>query len=938
MTNKILIIISIFTFWQSTSQKKQLTHKDYDLWKEITDIKVSVNGKLIVSEIKRVTRRGDGYLEIYNSDTQKKYQFENGYAASITCDEKYIIFRQKPEYETLRKEIKKKTKKEDQSKDKLLIFNVKLNKIVDTIQSVKGYKVPEKTPVYIVIEHFKNRNRTSKREKQNTVKGEYRTSFIQDYILIYNLKNKRKDTVLQIKDYVLPEFGDIFYYSTTTGKNQKKNNKRDIGVYSYNIRTGVSKVIDTGKYKYDKLSTNQWGDHFAYLSARDSTSLDSLRFELQVYVKDTLKTLVDVFGNNLQDGWMISKNQKPKFSKNSKRLYFYSKPIPTYYKDTTLLENEIPEVDIWNWKDKMIQPEQGSNYKELSEKAYCSYYDIQKEVFVRIQDENIDALYMNQFKEQKYILGSDKSPYQREYSWKHPRTQDFYVVNTETGKKRVAVQNIKTRPFLSPDNKFAVYFDNNQQHWFSLELSTLKLRNLTGKLDVIFYDKENDRPSSPLPHGFGGFDQDGNALIYDQFDIWRVFLDGSKRPQNITRIGVSKKIVFRTERLDPEQKAKATYVNKKLLVTSFDKKTKVSGLYLLNKQQLIEKIKPTSFLIKNYTKASKTDILAFTKENFNTSPNLYFSNKEFKNILRINDINPQQEEFKWGIAELFYWKAYDGKKLEGIIYKPEDFDPSKKYPMITHFYEKKSDTYSKYHIPKPSKSTVNRSYLVSNDYVLFVPNIIYDEGKPGASAYNCIVSGVEAVEKLGYVDSNNIGIQGQSWGGYQVAYLITVTNKFKAAMAGAPVSNMTSAYGGIRWESGRSRAFQYEKGQSRIGKSLWERPDFYIKNSPLFGIPNIETPLLIMHNDQDGAVPYYQGIEMFMGMRRLEKPVWLLVYNKEAHNLKKMKNKQDLSIRMMQFFDHYLKNKPAPMWMTNGVSRVNKGIDLGYELDIKNKS
>ncbi len=301
--------------------------------------------------------------------------------------------------------------------------------------------------------------------------------------------------------------------------------------------------------------------------------------------------------------------------------------------------------------------------------------------------------------------------------------------------------------------------------------------------------------------------------------------------------------------------------------------------------------------------------------------------------IRLTEANPQQKDFKWGSSEPFTWKAYDGTELEGIIYKPENFDPEKKYPMIAYFYEKRSDNLNSYFSPQPSASIVNMSYLVSNDYVVFVPDIVYKEGKPGESAYNCIVSGVEAVEELDYVDPENLAIQGQSWGGYQVAYLVTRTNKFKAAMAGAPVSNMTSAYGGIRWGSGLSRAFQYEKTQSRIGKNLWEGLDLYLENSPLFGIPNIETPLLIMHNDADGAVPYYQGIEMFMGMRRLNKPAWLLVYNDEAHNLRKMKNRQDLSIRMMQFFDHYLKGEPAPYWMTEGVPAIMKGKDLQYDLD-----
>ncbi len=385
--------------------------------------------------------------------------------------------------------------------------------------------------------------------------------------------------------------------------------------------------------------------------------------------------------------------------------------------------------------------------------------------------------------------------------------------------------------------------------------------------------------------------------------------------------------------LDSDHRNLASYSNKALLITSFDKKTKVSGLYILRKGKLIEKIKPLEFYIRSYKKAKYNEVFTYRKENFTTFSDLYVTDNGFKESSKITEINPHQKDFKWGTAELFSWKAYDGKKLEGILYKPEDFDPSKKYPLITYFYEKSSDSYNNYHIPRPSASTVNASYLVSNDYIMFVPDIVYEEGKPGASAYNCIVSGVEALEKSGYIDSDNMAIQGQSWGGYQVAYLVTVTNKFKAAMAGAPVSNMTSAYGGIRWQSGMSRAFQYEKTQSRIGKNLWDGFDLYIENSPLFGIPKIETPLLMMHNDKDGAVPYYQGIEMFMGMRRLQKPAWLLVYNDEAHNLRKIKNRQDLSIRMMQFFDHYLKGELAPEWMTKGVARIQKGRDFGYDLE-----
>ena len=129
-----------------------------------------------------------------------------------------------------------------------------------------------------------------------------------------------------------------------------------------------------------------------------------------------------------------------------------------------------------------------------------------------------------------------------------------------------------------------------------------------------------------------------------------------------------------------------------------------------------------------------------------------------------------------------------------------------------------------------------------------------------------------------------------------------------------------------------TRQFQYENTQSRIGKNLWDGYEDYYKNSPLFFLPNVTTPVLIMHNDKDGAVPWYQGIEMFTGLKRLGKQAWLLQYNNEEHNLNERRNAKDLSIRLEQFFNHYLKGEPAPKWMKEGRPAVDKGYDLGYEL------
>ena len=800
---------------------------------------------------------------------------------------------------------------------------------------VKSFKIPKKTSGWVVLEKYKDQMpKTNKKDstavKDVKTKSQKSLSQIADYGLLYNIKKKRSDTLFQLKDFRLPEEGYQFIFSTTEG-----SKKRDLGVFLYDVQKETRTLLDSSHYAYKGLSIDRSGTQMAFLAAQDSSKMDSLKYEL-FYVKNTAsKMIVDSLGNHLRKDWELSAVQRPYFSKNGKRLFFYSRPKRHFTLDTSLLKDEIPQVDVWTYKDKLIQPEQKAKLKELEDQAYQSFFNTETQNIISLHDATMEYISFDQDHDQPYILGYTNSPYGIQRSWDYPSLQDYYIVDTQTGERQLALEGTSARPILAPDGNHALYYDQKDKAWWALNLVKNAKINLTENLAINFYDEENDRPMLPGAYGFGGFTKDGQALVYDQFDIWSLDLSGKESPNNITKSGRTKNIAYRSFRLDPEHRTAVTYYDDGILISAFNKTNKSNSLHTLNpkngkKQSLIE---TDDFLISGVDKAEDGTTLIFRKENFQHFPDVHLIRKAGDATLQITEANPQQDQFKWGSVELVSWKAYDGEPLEGLLYKPEDFDPSKKYPLISYFYERRSDTYNSYHTPKPSASTVNMSYLVSNDYIVFVPDIVYKLGQPGPDAYNSIVSGVEAMEAKGFIDSDNMALQGQSWGGYQTAYLITVTNKFKAAMAGAPVSNMTSAYGGIRWKSGMSRAFQYEKTQSRIGKNLWEGLDLYLENSPLFGIPNIETPLLMMHNDADGAVPYYQGIEMFMGMRRLNKPVWLLVYNDEEHNLTKLKNKQDLSIRMMQFFDHYLKDAPAPLWMTEGLPHIMKGKDLRYELD-----
>jgi dipeptidyl aminopeptidase/acylaminoacyl peptidase len=322
------------------------------------------------------------------------------------------------------------------------------------------------------------------------------------------------------------------------------------------------------------------------------------------------------------------------------------------------------------------------------------------------------------------------------------------------------------------------------------------------------------------------------------------------------------------------------------------------------------------------TKAHDASVYVVTRESVREFPNLWVG-PALDQLTRVSDANPQQSQYRWPTAELVQWMSDDRVPLKGVLYKPEGFDPTKQYPMVVYYYEHESDRLHVYQVPA-GRNVVNPSVYTSYGYLVFMPDIVYTTGYPGASALKSVIPGIQSIVARGFVNRDAIGCAGQSWGGYQTAYMVTQTHLFKACFAGAPVANMTSAYGGIRWGSGKSRQFQYEHEQSRIGGSLWTYRDRFIENSPLFYADKITTPLLIMSNDNDEAVPWAQGIEFFTALRRLGKEAYLVNYNGDFHNPVKDANKKDIDHKMLQFFGHFLKGEPAPDWMTKGVPYVTR--------------
>ena len=931
MMKKLATLLVLF-FWVvlifAQNEKRPLTTDDILHWKRITETHLSNDGKYIVYQ--QEPWKGDPELIITTPNGNELATFTGGTNAKITSDSKFVIFTQEPLYDTVRKLKLAKTKKEDLPQNKLAIYNLQ-NGNSNFIENFKSVKVPTEWEGWIAWQAEEPKDTTQKGKNENKAKSKSDDVFP---LHIKNTNTGETETIPAVGNYVFAENAKVLVYVS-----EGKDSTFAAGIYRKDLTANKTVQIYPEKNKIEQLSISKNGEKVAFVS--EKSEKEKL---YDLYLWDGENQLTNI-GNNPEnpnvDDMIISKNGRLFFSENNNRIFYGTAP-KTAPKDTTILEEEIPVLDVWHWNEEELQTVQINNKNSDLRKTYLAVYDINYKTNVQLESELFSEIRTIENGDSDYCLAWSNRPYAVQSMWEgSPRHNDFYLVNVKTGEAKMIKKDVRANPLVSSAGKYIYWYNATDTTWNTYEIETGKEFTITTPDKIQVADELNDIPNLPGSYYTGGWiKNDESVLINDRFDVWIVDPKNRIAPFNLTQNGRKNNTVFRVINFENSESRfsrnsdEGIDTEKPVYFMAHNEVTRADSYYKYDfkNRKLAEEIYAVNMRLNTPKKAKNSELVVFTQEDFKTYPDLIAGNLSFKKLNQISDAAPQQNEFIWGNAELVTWNSLDGKKLEGLLYKPENFDPSKKYPMIVNFYEKSSQGLLSYRMPELHRSTIDYHYYTSNGYVVFNPDIHYTEGYPGESAFNCVMPGVNMIIDMGFVDKTRIAAQGHSWGGYQVAYLATRTNLFAAIESGAPVVNMFSAYGGIRWGTGLSRSFQYEHTQSRIGKTIWESPLRYIENSPLFTLDKVETPILIMHNDDDGAVPWYQGIEYFIGLRRLGKPAWLLNYNEADHWPLKIRDKEDFQIRMAQFFNHYLKDEPMPKWMKEGIPAVKKGIDLGYEL------
>jgi len=928
ITMVLILFLSIIlaSLAKDAEQKRPLTFQDVMKFKSIRNPVISEDGLWIACGAQ--PDRGDGEVKIYGVKDGKVFTVERGSNPVISKNSRWVAVEVKPKAVELEKKSKKKPKQG------MAILET-LTGEVSHFKKVKQFSFSDNS-MWFAYHHFKEEEKPKKEEKkQSEEKSETESKTEKDK------KKEKIGSILTLLNLGSGEEIQIPYVLSFTFDNSSKYlayvladpEGKDNGVYYVELSLegwARKTIVKREKGCYTSLTWAEKESKLAFLSGEgDEKSDKSGAASLWVWDGRTAQTIQAVSSKEAPEGWWLPEKNQLQWSRDGKRVFFGFKPKDGFdtdnneeqekeeKEDIALFDIEKilkkREVDVWHWNDPFIIPHQKKMWPQLKEQTYLAVYHLASKRVVPLADEKMPLVYPPE--NPYFALGLSDVSYRREVTW-DGKYGDVYLVNLKNGSRQKVVSRLSSRPSLSPNGRYVVYYED--KHWHLFDGKTKTRRNLTARIKVPFFNEDHDYPRKPPGYGVAGWvEKDKAVLIYDKYDIWE-FSTKPGRALNITgKKGRQNHVAFRVIRLDPEERFFSE--NQQLLLFAYYNLEKHTGFFscrvgLSGVEKLVEEKKRFRFL----AKAKKADVLIYTRESYEEFPDIWVSDLKFSALKKVTDVNPQISKFGWGRAELVEWNSVDGIPLQGVLIKPGNYEPGRRYPVIVYFYRFFSQRLYEF-----NEIVVNHRpcfpFYSSNGYAIFLPDIRFEVGRPGFSATKCIVPGVQKLIDMGIADPQAVGLHGHSWSGYQTAFVVTQTDIFAAAIAGAPVSNMTSAYSGIRWGSGLARQFQYEKSQSRIGGSLWEYPERYIENSPVFFADRIHTPLLIMFGDEDGAVPWYQGIELYLALRRLGKDSIFLQYRGEPHHLKKYSNKLDYSLKMKQYFDHYLKGIPAAEWIKKGV-------------------
>jgi hypothetical protein len=937
----VLLILPLVCPSQAQN-KKALTVTDIMKFRQLESPSISNDGQWVVLTAR--PDRGDPEVQVHSADGKKKYFIPGGEKPVLSNDGKWVAA-----VHAVAAEIQVNTKPangEKKPEGGLILLNTLTGEqsVFENVQSFR-FSNDSKWLLYHSVR--------ADAEEEGTGKNTVRKSAGSTLNLV-SMEDTSRIAFPFVTKFEVDSLSRHLAYAVSD------SNGDGNGVFMADLRNPLgdpSPIYSDSCAWADCFSWNNRSGQLAFLAGITDKKEKPREAKLFIWSPGEPKADLVLANGDLTGDFHIWHKNNLRWTLDGKRLFMGTKPGSEIIPPSDVDKDSVSKLfdveailddrglDVWHWNDPYINPNQKKMWDREKDRTYTGVFQRETGRFTQLADPQMPELRISETS--ATLLGYSNVPYAKQMTWEG-RFLDYYLVDLETGERRLVIAEQEHDVRLSPDGEFLVYY--RAGNWHLLETSGGQLRNLTQDLGIPFSDEDWDYPGDVPGYGIGGWiegssdaGRSSNAgrsstaggytaaegsqsvLIYDKYDIWQFPARCGKAVCLTEGKGRKEKYQFRLKQLDTEKE----YLEpgEKRLLTAYHDLKKFTAIYSMKigtpgVTRLAEK--PAKYTL--VAKAKNADRILLTRESYKEFPDIWVADGTFSgsgkksgfNPEKLTNLNPRIAEFAWGEAELVEWSSMDGIPLQGILIRPGNYKPGEKYPVLVYYYRFFSDRLYEF-----NEVVINHRpcfpFYASNGYAIFLPDIRFDIGNPGYSATKCLVPGVQKLIDMGIADPDAVCLHGHSWSGYQTAFVITQTDIFACAIAGAPVANMTSAYSGIRWGTGLARQFQYEKDQSRIGGSLWEARDKYIENSPVFFADRIHTPLLIEFGDEDEAVPWYQGIELYLAMRRLGKDCVFLQYRGEPHHLKQYANKLDYTLRFKEYLDHYLKGEPAPDWIREGV-------------------
>lgn len=922
----ILLFFSL-TINSATQTKPRVSPADYGKWESLSSTTLAPDGKWLAYGVNRSNRNNELRITSVAGGEPKVFAF--GAQPVFSSDSRWVacgIGYSEAQEEKLRKE-----KKPIHRKLGLLNLASGEQTSVDGIESFTF----SASGAYLAMRRYA----PERKDAPAAETGRETETPPGTTLIVRHLDSGRDTTFGNVAEYSwqdLPKRGRLL--ALTISAEDKTGN----GVQLYDPETGALRALDSSSSIYSGLTWRKESADLAVLRSktddrREGATQIALAWRRLAEADEEKKVYDPTADAKFPSGMRTVTFRRPSWSQDGGIVFlglarWEEKPASekpsaasdgnpaASTKEAAKEDDEPAGVDIWHSRDVIVMPKQKIDARTDRRRNFLAAWRIDAGRFVQLgqeRDEQVTPL-----KHQKLGYVANWTAYAMERTIGRPAA-DLYLVDLSSGERTKIKERLNEDRYThaSPGGRYLLYLQDD--HYWTVNTATRAVVNITRNAPTSFVDLESDVTIKQKPaFGVAGWTKnDESVLVYDKFDLWQIAPDGS-RARRLTD-GAAEQIRHRYLRLDPDEEW--IDAEKPIYLSLFGVWTKKSGYARLRPGGEATAERPVWLdkRVQRLEKASDADVYSYVVEAFDDSPDVFVGDSGLKEAKQVTKTNPFQSDYAWGRSELVEYKTERGERLQGALFYPAGYEPGRKYPMVVYLYERLSDGIHRYSAPS-ERDYYNAAAFTQHGYFLYQPDIKFQPREPGRSVIACVTPAVKKVIGMGLVDERKVGVVGHSWGGFDASYLATHSDLFAAAVAGAPITNLVSNYGNHHWNSGIAETDHIETGQQRMEAPLWEDLPAYIRNSAVYNVQNMKTPLLIEFGDNDGTVFWHQGVELYNLARRAKKDVVMLVYNGEDHGLRKKSNQIDYHRRIHEWFAHYLKNDPAPPWIAKGLSFLDR--------------